>query len=277
MKKLLALILTSQIALFAGCASTPQEEAKVNQLREQIQALESTDGEQQYAPIAVEEAREAVNELASMDPDTPEFQHQLYLAEKRIEIAKEMVSMKKAEKTIANAELRRKDALLDAERQQVRNVEDRVAKMSARAQELEQQMQDLQTQETDRGLVLTLGNLLFETGESTLQSGSKRTVGEVARFLKEYPDREIRVEGFTDDRGDESFNQQLSEARAQSVKDLLVSFGVEPSRIKTEGYGEDFPVANNDIPAGRQQNRRVEIVIGDRGGAGVAERTTTMR
>lgn len=270
MKKLIALILTAQMAVVTGCATTSDERAEVKDLRQEIQTLEGLDGP--TAPIAIEEAREAVNKLSNLEGE--EYDHQLYLAEKKIEIAKEMVAMKKAEKVVSGSELRRKDVLLDAQKQQVKNVQDRVEKMSARAQELERQVQDLQTEDTERGLVMTLGSVLFESGEATLQTGSQRTVEKVARFLNEYPERDILIEGFTDSMGDESYNQQLSQQRAQAVRDLLVTYGVDASRVKTEGYGEQYPVASNENPAGRQQNRRVEVVVAKRNGQDISDRTS---
>lgn len=275
MKKALALAVTMQLAFAAGCASTPEENAEIQDLQQQMQSLDNESND--LAPVVVEEAREAVEKLRGMyedDADDAEFSHQQYIAEKKIEIAKETVAMKKAEKTVANSESRRKDLMLESERQQVRDAEEKVAKMSARAQELEQQVQDLETKETDRGMVLTLENLLFETGEATLQSGSRRTIQKVADFLNEYPDRSILIEGFTDSTGEESFNQQLSERRAQSVKDELTRNGVDSSRVRTEGYGEAYPVASNDTAAGRQQNRRVEVVVANQGGSDVEQRTT---
>lgn len=270
MNKLTALLLSAQIAVVAGCATTQDERAEVKDLRQEIQTLESLDGP--TAPIAIEEAREALDELKSLDGE--EYDHQLYLAEKKIEIAKEMVALKKAEQVVAGSELRRKDVLLDAQKEKVKNVQDRVAKMSARAQDLEKQVQDLQTEDTERGLVLTLGSVLFETGQATLQTGSQRTVEKVARFLNEYPERDILIEGFTDSMGAEEYNQKLSQQRAQAVRDLLVTYGVDASRVKTEGYGEQYPVASNDSAAGRQQNRRVEVVVAKRNGEDVSDRTS---
>jgi outer membrane protein OmpA-like peptidoglycan-associated protein len=143
-----------------------------------------------------------------------------------------------------------------------------------RAQELAQQVEALQTAETDRGLVLTLGSVLFESGKANLRSGAQRTVERVAEFLNEYPDRSILVEGFTDSEGSESYNRDLSKRRAQAVRDLLVRHGVDGSRVETEGYGEQFPVANNATAEGRQQNRRVEIVVGKTDGGEILDRTT---
>src|SRR5690606_2429349 len=179
-----------------------------------------------------------------------------------------------AEETVSTAELRRKDIMLQAERQEATKARNLAATMAGRAQELEQQVSDLQTEETERGLVLTLGSVLFETNKATLQTGAQRTVQKVAEFLNQYPQRKILIEGFTDDRGSDDYNQKLSEQRAQAVQELLVSNGVDARRIDVHGYGEEYPVASNDNSAGRQQNRRVEIVISKQNGADVSDRTS---
>lgn len=294
MRNIIALILTAQIAFLGACASTPEESSEIRSLKQEIESIDSlemSESEKQYAPIAVEEAREAVdklNKMAKADADKAEYEHQLYLTKKKIEIAKEMVKMEKAEEIIANSELRRKDVLLSAgqqqlkaerqqlkeERQQVKTLKDQAAQMMDRAKELQQQVQNLKTEKTERGLVLTLESVLFETGSATVQSGSVRTLQQVAKFLNEYPDRDILIEGFTDDRGEEKYNQQLSQQRAQEVKRVLTRNDVKASRVQTEGYGESYPVANNSTPAGRQQNRRVEIVIATSNHEDIENRTT---
>lgn len=285
MRNLTALILTSQIALLGACASNPEESSQIKSLKQEIasiESLEATESEKQYAPIAVQKAREAVDKLNSIDKGNKEaYEHQLYLTEKKIEIAKEMVKMEKAEEIIANSEVRRKDVLLSANRQQlqaerkeVKNLKDQAAKMTGRAEELQQQVENLKTENTDRGLVLTLENVLFQTGSATVQTGSMRTIQQIAQFLNEYPDRDILIEGFTDSRGDETYNQQLSQQRAQEVKRILTRNGVDESRIQTEGYGENYPVANNSTEVGRQQNRRVEIVVATSNDGEIANRTS---
>jgi outer membrane protein OmpA-like peptidoglycan-associated protein len=117
--------------------------------------------------------------------------------------------------------------------------------------------------QTDRGLVLTLEDVLFETGRADLKPGAANRLDEVVAYLAEHPDKHVMVEGHTDSVGTPSFNQQLSEARAVSVKSFLARRGVSPFQIHTRGYGESFPVASNANDGGRQQNRRVELVITD--------------
>lgn len=116
-------------------------------------------------------------------------------------------------------------------------------------------------QQTQRGLVISLSGILFDVGRSTLKAGSQASIERIAAVLTQYPQHQIVVEGHTDATGSDEFNLGLSRDRASSVRSALVAGGVDASKISAEGYGESRPVASNDTPAGRQQNRRVEIVI----------------
>lgn len=131
----------------------------------------------------------------------------------------------------------------------------------ARAKQLEEQLAQLKAEHTERGLVLNLGDVLFEFAKADLKSGALRNLEPLVTFLKEYPARNIVIEGHTDDIGSESFNLGLSERRANAVRDFLIRSGIAAERISSRGYGEAFPVASNQNEAGRQKNRRVEVVI----------------
>jgi outer membrane protein OmpA-like peptidoglycan-associated protein len=129
------------------------------------------------------------------------------------------------------------------------------------AAELQRQLEILQAKPTDRGLVLTLGDTLFATGKSELKSGASANLDRITAFMTEYPKRTAAIEGFTDSMGSEDMNQSLSERRASSVKNYLVAQGVSSARLTSAGRGENSPIADNESAAGRQQNRRVEVVI----------------
>ena len=116
-------------------------------------------------------------------------------------------------------------------------------------------------QQTQRGLVISLSDILFDVGKSTLKPGAQASIGRIAVVLTQYPQHQILVEGHTDATGSDEFNHQLSHDRASTVRTALIAGGVDASKISAEGFGETRPVATNDTPAGRQQNRRVEIVI----------------
>jgi outer membrane protein OmpA-like peptidoglycan-associated protein len=115
--------------------------------------------------------------------------------------------------------------------------------------------------ETQRGLVISLSDILFDVGRSAVKPGSQANIARIAVVLRQYPQHQILVEGHTDATGSEEFNLRLSQDRANAVRSALVAGGVDASKISAEGFGESQPVASNDTPAGKQQNRRVEIVI----------------
>lgn len=147
----------------------------------------------------------------------------------------------------------------DVARQQAQEAENRT-------RQLEAMLLDLQAKKTPRGMVITLGDVLFDTNQATLKTGGMRNVQKLAEFFKQYPSRKVMIEGFTDSVGSDASNQTLSEARAASVRNALMDMGVSVDRIASRGYGENNPVASNDNAAGRQLNRRVEIVLSDDNG-----------
>ncbi|HEY6124972.1 MAG TPA: OmpA family protein, partial [Steroidobacteraceae bacterium] len=123
------------------------------------------------------------------------------------------------------------------------------------------QLEILQARPTDRGLVLTLGDTLFATGKSEIKSGATANLDRLTAFLNEYPTRTASIEGYTDSMGSEEMNQSLSQRRADAVRGYLVGQGVGSTRLTSSGRGENSPVADNGSAEGRQQNRRVEVVI----------------
>ena len=136
----------------------------------------------------------------------------------------------------------------------------------AKLKQMESELNELNAKKTERGMVITLGDVLFDTNKAQLKPGAQRSLEKLAAFFKEYPERKAEIEGFTDSTGGDEYNQKLSERRAESVKQALVDMGVEADRISTRGYGKQYPVATNATPAGRQLNRRVEIVLSDEQG-----------
>ncbi|HEX2779351.1 MAG TPA: OmpA family protein [Gemmatimonadaceae bacterium] len=127
--------------------------------------------------------------------------------------------------------------------------------------------------ETSRGLVISLSDILFDVNQATLKAGAAQNVQKIAAILNQYPDYNISVEGHTDASGSDAYNQDLSERRAASVREALVAGGVAASRISSKGFGESQPVASNDTPSGRQQNRRVEVIVLGAGKVADAVRT----
>jgi outer membrane protein OmpA-like peptidoglycan-associated protein len=199
-----------------------------------------------HAPVALHEAEQTLDRArAALDEDEEsEVEHLAYLASRRVEIARELARRDAARATAEEL----------AQRQQVVAAETR-AELLARELEL------LQARETERGIVLNLSDVLFEVDRAELQPGVLPDLGRLAEFLRANPDRPVLIEGHTDSTGTSEYNLQLSEARAAAVESALVQQGVPPARIQTRAFGESAPVASNDTAAGRQQNRRVEIVI----------------
>jgi len=119
----------------------------------------------------------------------------------------------------------------------------------------------LELRTTERGPALVIEDVLFDFEEASLRSEANTLIRQAADFLQENPGRLALVEGHTDHTGDKSYNQMLSDARSDSVKQKLMRYGISEDRIKTQGFGETQPVASNKTPDGRQANRRVEIVF----------------
>lgn len=273
--------------LLSGCASTgkflPLERA-----REAYSKAEANPDVKTNAPVALYEAGEALKK-AEQAIDLEEKKHLSYLSEKKSEMAVAVAEQKQAEKEMAllkeeeervilesrrmETEQARSDAATSARetlaaRQDAMRLKSEAEIKSREAQEaldraakLESELANLKAVKTDRGMVLTLGDVLFATGKAELAPGAKQTMDYLAAFLNKYTDRKILIEGYTDSTGSATLNQGLSERRAQSVKIALLERGVGFDRIDTVGYGMDRPVAGNNTAAGRQQNRRVEIVI----------------
>lgn len=139
----------------------------------------------------------------------------------------------------------------------------RAAQQAERAASLERDLQSLQAKSTQRGLVVTLGDVLFATGQATLQPGALRSAQQLAGVLQQYPERRVLVEGFTDSQGSEAMNLDLSQRRAEAFRRALLDAGVAADRIELRAHGEAYPVADNATAAGRQQNRRVEVLFSD--------------
>lgn len=131
------------------------------------------------------------------------------------------------------------------------------------ANSLRRQLENLQLRQTESGVVVTLGDVLFETGQTELRTEAMDSLVEVVDLLQSEPDKNIRIEGHTDATGPAETNLQISQRRADSVLEALVSLGVDAQRITSVGMGEDFPIATNDSDEGRARNRRVDVILLD--------------
>jgi outer membrane protein OmpA-like peptidoglycan-associated protein len=212
-----------------------------------------------------------------MAKDKPyaEVDHEAYLAVRYARAAQQHGSLIAANASLATQDSRRNAVLLQARTRDARvamvvadaataaasDARDSAALASARADMADAQLVALQAQQTERGIVVTLGDVLFSTGKSELRESSQHSIGALVGFLNSHPERTVRVEGYTDSVGSDEYNRGLSDRRAASVTDALERGGISASRIQAEGFGNTRPVASNDSADGRRQNRRVEIVI----------------
>jgi len=243
---------------------------RLDQARAAYIAAQNDPQVREHAPAELDVARRALRDAES----SAEKAHAAYLAEQRARIARELATARSNEaraqkdrvlafeQRLKQAESERDQALARAKSaDEGRDLSD---KLAAEVRRLQAQVAEMQAAETERGWILTLGgDLLFDPGNATIKPGGRRALANLARVMREHPERKIVVEGFTDDRGSAAANQRLSERRAQAVRETLVKEGIDAERIDARGLGATYPVASNSDRGGRQLNRRVEILIGE--------------
>ena len=161
----------------------------------------------------------------------------------------------------AKAEAEEKTREAEQARLAARAESEKAAKAKAEADQLTKELSDLKAKQTERGIILTIGDVLFATDKADLSPDAMRSVDKLVEFLQKYTNRNVLIEGHTDSVGSDEYNLTLSQKRADSLKDALTGKGIAGERITTVGYGKKFPVASNDTVAGRQQDRRVEVSI----------------
>jgi outer membrane protein OmpA-like peptidoglycan-associated protein len=277
--------------MVASCATAPQSPPGSAEVREKLVTLQSNSSLADQVPVELREAEAAVRAAeAPVGKDVALGEHRVYMADRKVEIAMARASRRYVEGQRAELSQARDDARLDARtreadraRRQTETAEreaeaaralavvaaadaasdasDAANEAARNAKELQRQIDVLQAEATDRGLVLTLGDVLFATGRSDLKSGGTNTLDKLVVFLNEYPNRNVAIEGHTDDVGSLDMNQVLSQHRADSVKSYLIKKGIRSTRLVASGMGETQPIAENSSESGRQQNRRVEIII----------------
>ncbi len=282
------------LAVLAGCSSVPKGNAQLEQARTEYRAVQADPRAQNNAGTEMKLASDAMNKANAAwgkEEDEARVTHLAYLASKRVAIVRETMDMKTAEAMVTSAGAERTQVQLQARTREADAAQlaatnaqlnaaaaqrstDLARTESVEAQrltqvalernrQLEARLKELDAKATERGLVITLGDVLFDVNRSELRAGGLRKVGQLVAVLKEFPQRNALVEGFTDSTGSDSHNQTLSGQRADAVRTALLSQGIGSERVTARGYGEASPVGGNDTAAGRQMNRRVEIVLSD--------------
>ena len=276
--------------LAVGCGGPPDNNPLLDSARASVASAVNDSAIVTSASEVLDRAEVTLRraeQLFDEDADPVEVEHYAYLTEQHIARAEALAQLRSREQEIERAELERQQVVLQA-REREAQVERREAESARadaqaerreaesaradteaaleRARELSEQVAELEARQTERGLVLTLSEVLFDVGRANLKEGALRTVGQLATFLQEYPERVVLVEGHTDTSGSLQLNLDLSNRRAEAVKSALMQRGISGNRVRTVGLGPEFPIAGNNTAAGRQQNRRVEIIISDEEG-----------
>lgn len=246
-----------------GC-TTMSEPAALSQARTQYMQAQQNPQVTTHAPVALREAEQTLRQAERLwveEEDEAEVQHLAYVTERRVDIARANTEQKLAEADIQKLGEERDQVLLRSRTREAQQAQREAQQATTHASRLEQELAALKAKQTDRGLVVTLSDVLFEFNRADLKPGAMRSLYPLVTFLKENPTRTVSIEGHTDSVGSQSYNLELSARRADAVRDFLMAQGVEAGRINTVGYGKAYPVASNDTEAGRQQNRRVEVVM----------------
>ena len=261
------LCVMSVLFVMAGCAGTPDVNPMMQEVEQAYNETEKDTLVLKNAPVALREAEEALQrarQSASSGEAESSVERQAYLAMQRVKIAR-----KTAELRAAREQMQRASTELKILMNNIRESERKQNGMSLAqkgAEERARQLRNFSARETERGLVIRFLNLNFERESASLTSRVEGSINELADFLEAYPERNIRIEGHTDNTGSANFNRTLSQERANVVRDALISRGINTDRIEAVGFGEQYPIAPNDTEAARRQNRRVEVVISDESG-----------
>jgi len=314
------------LVLLSACVAPPKKDLALERVREELNSLRSNPELAGHAPQALGEAERAVRNAELATGDDLYRSYLLYMADRRIQIARTMAEGEQYDQTLSDLEKQHSAMLIKAsqmeadharmEAEQARLLVATTTEEAQRAQEekedalqkeaesartaqlateeadqarrlaesraseaefarreadlasqqissLTRQLENLQLRETESGVVVTLGDVLFASGEVGLVEGGQSSLEEVVDLLQTEPDKKIRVEGHTDSSGDSETNLELSEQRAQAVRQALINLGVDADRVTALGMGEDFPIASNEDEAGRAQNRRVDVILLD--------------
>jgi outer membrane protein OmpA-like peptidoglycan-associated protein len=284
-----ALHVAALSALLAACNTTPDRNLAVDQARSHLQAVQQDAEVGRLASDELKRAGTALSlaEQAQVQGDPqPTVDHLAYLADRRVSIAQETANSRAAQAVVTRASAER-DRLRLASRTQEVNVaqgklaaaeqanaqqvgalvaaQANAAQGSERILALQQELRAMGAKKTDHGMVVTLGGVLFYNGQARLLPEARQDMGKLADFFKRNPQRMAVIEGNTDSVGNGAANMNLSQQRADAVKAALVSLGVASDHLRTGANGEDHPVATNATAAGRQMNRRVEVIFDPQG------------
>jgi outer membrane protein OmpA-like peptidoglycan-associated protein len=260
--RLIPLLAVVASVCLSGCASPSPLAGVLQQATDRYRVLAADAEVQRLAPKDIARAKDSLERAQRMDGywgTDGEVRQYAYLSERYGDIAHQHALLALNQERLAKLDLER-------QRLQLALRESRLVSVRKQDQWVEEQIMSLSTTDAERGLVLTLGDVLFGSGDAQLQPSANRTMLKLVQYLQANPKRLVRIEGYTDNTGEHAFNQALSQDRAQAVADMLVDLGIAESRLEVQGYGDQYPVEANASERGRALNRRVEIVFSDNQG-----------
>lgn len=262
------LIAFTSLLILGGCASSPKTPEGAVIAREKLTQLQNNPTLASKVSVAIRNADTAVKEAEIPRKDKALSDHLVFVAAREVDVAWAQAKTRHLEDQRAGLTEQRDSERLDSRTREADQAKDAAerARMDADmarqdAEALRRQITELNAKETERGLVVTLGDMLFETGNSQLKGSAAENLAKLSSFLKAYPDRTLMIEGHTDNVGSEDSNLSLSQRRAESVRTYLLEQGISTNRLGAYGKGESSPVASNDSVSGRALNRRVEVII----------------
>ncbi|WP_438865133.1 OmpA family protein [Neptunicella sp.] len=290
-----ALFISASIFITA-CTTVPARFAGADAARERLNALESNTKLADQAPMAMEDARQAVLSAEQSHKEPGLSEHLVFIAERKVDIAetesqrryleeqrselktkrdnmqlnarteesrRAKISANQAQQNALQAQERAAKSQQDTAKaqQDLNTAEEKTAKTQQQLKDMQQQLAELNAHNTLRGAVVTLGDLLFDFNKSEIKPGAISHLTKLASFLNQNTDRNVTIEGHTDNVGADDVNQLLSQQRAEAVKNYLLSQGVAEQRLQALGKGSLLPVTDNSTALKRQQNRRVEVII----------------
>ncbi|KIQ06572.1 MULTISPECIES: OmpA family protein [Pseudomonas] len=229
----------------AACSTKPN--VNLEQARSNFSTLQSDPKAIKVAALETKDAGEFLEkaEKAYREKEDQKIVDQLsYLANQRVEVARQTIALRTTEQDLQKTAAQRTQARLEAREAQIKQLQS-----------------SLNGKKTERGTLVTFGDVLFDVGRAELKAGGLHNINQLAEFLRDNPGRKVLVEGYTDSTGSEALNLDLSDRRANAVRTALVRMGVGPERIVAQGYGKEYPVASNASASGRAMNRRVEVTI----------------
>ena len=292
MKRTFVAFAASTLLVLAACESAPETGAALEQARSAVSQAEANPNVAKYAPTELDRARKllinAEGSAKQNGANEKTTAHYAYLATQMARIAEQRTHEQVATAQVKAGETERQKILLAAReneanqalaqartaQSQAEQARSDAQRAQADSQRLAAQLENLQASQTSRGIVLTLDDVLFDTGRAVLKSGAQRSIEQIAAFLSENPERRVQVEGFTDSQGIDDYNRDLSQSRADAVARAIIQRGIDAQRVRALGYGEEFPVASNEESGSRQLNRRVEIIVSN-GDSAIPGRSAT--